>query len=80
MQTQNITLSIPKDILVSIKVIAAKQGMSISRFMTRILEEIVSREEGYEAARRRHLITLDNKLNLGTNGALSWTREELHER
>lgn len=80
MQTQNITLSIPKDILVSIKVIAAKQGMPISCFMTRILEELASREEGYEAARRRHLITLENKLNLGTNGTLSWTREELHER
>jgi len=80
MQTQNITLSIPKDILVRVKIIAAKQGVSISGFMTRILEEVVSRDEGYEAARRRHLATLEHKSNLGTKGVSSWTREELHDR
>ena len=80
MRTQNITLSIPKDILLKIKVIAAKREMSISGFLTRILEEIVSREEGYQAAQRRHLATLEEGTHLGTNGALSWTREELHER
>lgn len=80
MSTQNITLSIPKDILFKVKIIAAKQGISISGLMTRVLEEIVSREEGYQAARRRHLETLESEINLGTNGDLSWTREDLHER
>lgn len=80
MRTQNITLSIPKDILLKVKIIAAKQEMSISGFLTRILEEIVSREEGYQAAQRRHLTTLEEGTHLGTNGVLSWTREELHER
>jgi hypothetical protein len=80
MSTQNITLSIRKDILLKVKIIAAKQDTSISGLLTRVLEEIVSKEEGYQAAHRRHLEILDSDLDLGTNGDLPWTREELHER
>jgi hypothetical protein len=80
MSTQNIILSIPKEILVKVKLIAAKQGTSISGLMTRVLKELVAREEGYQAAQRRHLDTLEREMNLGTNAVLSWTREELHER
>ena len=80
MSTQNITLSIPKDILTKVKIIAAQQGTSISGFMTHVLEEIVSREEGYQASRRRHLEMLESEITLGTHGASSWTRDQLHER
>jgi hypothetical protein len=80
MNTQNITLAIPKDILLKVKVIAAKQGTSISGFLTRILEEVIAREEGYQAARWRHLTLLENQLTFGTEGAVSWTRTDLHER
>lgn len=80
MDTQNITLAIPKDVLFKVKVIAAKQGTSISGFMTRVLEEIVAREEGYEAARRNHLALLEEGVRLDTNGTISWTRADLHER
>ncbi len=80
MNTQNITLSIPKETLRKVKIIAVKQGTSISSLMTHVLEEIVSREEGYQAARRRHLGTLNSETNLGTQGRLLWSREQLHER
>jgi hypothetical protein len=81
MNTQNVTLSIPRDILLKIKVIAAQQGTSISGLLTRALEEIVVREEGYQTARRRHLALMEeNNLSLGTNGTISWTRTDLHER
>ena len=80
MNTQNITLAIPKDILLKVKVIAAKQGTSISGFLTRILEETVAREEGYQAARRRHLALLEDEVRLGTGRVISWTRADLHER
>lgn len=80
MSTQNITLAISKDILLKIKVIAAKRGTSISGFLTQTLEELVAREEGYQTAQRRHLATLNSGLSLGTNGTVSWTRAELHER
>lgn len=80
METQNITLAIPKHVLRKIKIIAAKQDTSVSGLMTRALEEIVVREEGFAAARRRHLQLLESGLELGTNGLASWRREELHER
>ena len=67
MSAQNITLSIPKELLFKVKIIAAKQGTSISGLMTRILEEIASREEGYQAAQRRHLDTLEKEINLDSD-------------
>ncbi len=80
MNTQNITLSIPKDIIRKVKIIAAGKGTSISSYLTQLLEETVAREEGYQAARRRHLTMLDQDLDLGIDGAFTWTRDELHER
>lgn len=80
MDTQNITLAIPKDVLLKVKIIAAQQGTSISGLLTRTLEEIVTREEGYQAARRQHLALLEDQVALGTEGAVSWTRANLHER
>jgi hypothetical protein len=80
MSFQNITLSIPKDILLKVKVIAARKGTSISGLVSHVLEEIVTREEGYQAARRRHLALLEDEIDLGTNGNLGWTRDDLYER
>jgi hypothetical protein len=80
MEKQNITLALPKDILRKVKIIAIHEGTSVSGLLTRILKELVSREEGYKTALRNHLTTLEGGINLGTEGAAQWTREELHER
>lgn len=79
MKTHNITLSLPKDILQKVKLIAVKRHTSVSRLLTRLLEEMVAREEGYERARKRHVGRLDEN-NLGTRGRPIWRREDLHER
>lgn len=76
MDTQNITLAIPKDVLRKIKLIAVKQGTSVPGLMTRMMEEIIARDEGYQAAHRRHIAFLENSPNLGTNGVLGWNRED----
>lgn len=80
MDAQNITLSVPKDVLRKIKIMAARQGTSVSGLMTRLMEDLVSREEGYLAARRRHRDLLEAGQNLGTGGVVTWTRDDLHER
>lgn len=80
METQNITLALRKEILRKAKAIAAKEGTSLSGLLANALEELVAREEGYSAARRRHLRALDAAHNLGTKGKRTWTRDELHER
>lgn len=80
MDKQNITLALPKDILRKVKIIAVHEGTSVSGLLTRILKELVSREEGYQTAQRSHLSTLEGGIDLGTEGTARWTREELHEQ
>jgi hypothetical protein len=78
--TQNVTLSVPKDILRKAKLLAVRQNTSLSGLLTQTLEELVARDEGYEEAKQRHLEMLEKGFNLGTQGKITWTREELHER
>ncbi|MDA8097039.1 MAG: CopG family transcriptional regulator [Clostridia bacterium] len=80
MEYQNITLSLPKEILRGVKHLAIEEQTSVSGLLTRVLEELVRREDAFERARQRHLALLDKGLNLGTNGRVSWRREDLYER
>jgi hypothetical protein len=78
--TQNVTLAIPKDILRKAKILAVQKNTSLSGLLTQTLVEIVSREEGYEQARQRNLAMLKSGFDLGTQGNITWKREDLHER
>ena len=80
METQNVTLAVPKDILRKAKLLAVRRNISLSRLLTEALEELVEGEEEYESARRRHLAILEQGLDLGTGGRATWRREDLHER
>ena len=77
---QNLTLALPVDTVRRLKVLAAERGTSISRMLTERLDEILNREDDYERARRRILADLDRGWDLGTNGRITWSRDELHER
>lgn len=80
METQNVTLAIPKDILREVKVIATRRGTSISGLLVQTLKDLVRQQDAYEAAMRRHLAILEHGFDLGTGGNITWSREELHER
>lgn len=80
METQNVTLAIPKDILRKAKIIAVQKNTSLSGLLTGALTDLVSHQEAYEQARQRNLEMLRHGFNLGTQGKINWTREELHER
>lgn len=80
METQNVTLSLRKDILLKVKLMAAHQQTSISGLLTQVLESLVEHEEAYVQARRRHLDWLNQGADLGTGGEVSTERDELHER
>jgi len=80
METQNVTLSLPKEILRKAKVLAVQKRVSLSRLLTNALEEIVADEDWYEVAKKRSLAMLKKGFALGTNGKITWTRDELHER
>jgi hypothetical protein len=80
METQNITLAVPKKVLTKFKEIAFRRQKSISKLMTEMMEEAVLNEEGYRVARDRHLRRLDAGTDLKTNGNIAWKRDELHDR
>lgn len=80
MEKQNITLSVRKDILQKVKILAARQGTSISALISDQLEKLTAQEEGYDQANRSHNHILQQELNLGTQGSIDWSRDELHDR
>ena len=80
METQNITLSIPKDVLRKAKMIAIQRGTSLSGLLTNALVDLVEREEAYQIARKCHAAILRDGFDLGTNGKATWSREDLHAR
>jgi hypothetical protein len=80
MEKQNVTLSLPKDVLRKAKILAIEQETSLSALLTRVLTEIVAQHEAYDVARSAQVKLLKEGLDLGTQGAATWDRESLHER
>jgi len=77
---QNITLSLPEEDLREARVLAARRGTSVSQLLARMLRETVERETGYDSAREHSLTQLHDGLDLGTEGRITWSRDDLHER
>ena len=80
MKRHNITLSLPKSVLLKVKLLALKRQISVSALLTQTLERLVEHENAYARARLRHLEWLDRGADLGTAGQVSVGRDELHER
>lgn len=80
MEKQNITLSLPKDLLLKAKLLAVKRQTSVSGLLTRTLETLIQQEEVYSHARQRHLQWLKDATDLGTGGQIEIRRDDLHER
>jgi hypothetical protein len=80
MEMQNITLSLPKDVLHKVELLAAQQGKSVSQLLASELERLFAQDEDYARAMQRHLQLLRAGLDLGTYGQIHTTRDELHER
>jgi hypothetical protein len=78
--SQNVTLSIPKNILRKAKILAIQKNTSLSGLLTQTLVDLVEHQEAYEQARQRNLALLEHGLDLGTQGKITWKREALHER
>jgi len=74
----NVTLKIDSDLLREARILAARDGTSVSAMLAARLEQVVHERKGYQQARRRALARLRK------SAGLRWTpprsREELHER
>lgn len=74
----NVTLSVDSELLQDAKILAARQGTSVSRLMADQLEDMVRRDREYDRAQRRALARLESGFDLGWTPPAS--RDELHER
>ena len=74
----NITLKLDAKLVREAKVVAAQRGTSVSRLLTRQLEEVIRKDKAYESAKRRALTRLQKGFNLRWTPPT--TRHELHER
>ena len=74
----NLTLRIDADLVRRCRILAAREGTSISAMLAAQLERITSDAQAYEAAKRRSLA------RMRTATPLRWqrpgSRDELHER
>jgi hypothetical protein len=80
LEYQNITLSIPKDVLKKVKHIAIEKNTSVSGLLSQILVDIVNQETGYQRAKERQLEVMESGLEFGLFGKTEWSREDLYER
>ena len=74
---QNLTVSLDKQLVQKLRVIAAERSTSISGLLSDELRRLVERAEQYDNAKRRALKSLETGLHLGGKPA---TRDELHDR
>jgi predicted transcriptional regulator len=79
-ETQNVTLALPKKLLRRVKHLAVERDTSLSGLLRQFLEDMTQQDDAYERARRRWLEAIEHPRNLGTGGTIPWTREALHER
>ena len=79
-ENQNVTLSVPRELLRRVKRLAADRDTSVSALMTEALARLTDEHRRYSAARKRALAAMKSAKSLGTRGRRIWTRDELHER
>ncbi len=80
MEKQNITLSLPREILKKGKMLAAQKGVSLNELVRELLEMTAENEEGYRISANRQIRRMKGGIPLGTKGKISWRRDELHQR
>ena len=80
MEKQNITLSLPREILKKGKMLAAKKGISLNELVRELLQMTAENEEGYRISADRQIRRMKGGFPLGTKGKISWQRDELHQR
>jgi predicted transcriptional regulator len=74
---QNITLSLDRELLRELRLLAAKRSTSVSRMLSEELHQMVARSQKFERSRNHALTVLATGFHLGGQPA---QREDLHER
>jgi hypothetical protein len=77
---QNITLSLPKNLIRKAKHIAFQEEKSFNELVRQCLEQRLSKTTNYAKARDRQIELLESGLDFGTEGRIKVGRDEIHER
>lgn len=80
MECQNITLSIPRDILKRVKHLAVERNTSVSGLLSGYLREMVTRDDAYHKAKASQMEMMAQGFYLTDQNKLPWTKEDLHDR
>jgi hypothetical protein len=80
LEKQNVTLSIPKNILRKAKHMAIDRQTSLSRLLAKTLADLVEKEDVYNKAKDRQVKAMQKGYNMGLKGKISWKRDDLHAR
>ncbi|MGD0599807.1 MAG: hypothetical protein ABR988_08295 [Terriglobales bacterium] len=78
MSKQNVTISLTRQTLQKVKVLAARRATSISGLLAKQVEILVGEEEAYARAQRQAMTLLDQGFHMG--GVIRASRDQWHER
>jgi hypothetical protein len=79
-EKQNITLSLPREILKKGKVLAARKGISLNELVRELLQANTEDDGEYQASAERQIKRMKEGIQLGTKGKIAWKRDQLHQR
>jgi len=80
MTTQNVTLTLSKELLKEARLLAVERGTSLSGLLTEYLGRALREDARYEQAQRPIRQRLRRGFDLGTTGSMLPSRADLHER
>jgi len=80
MAKQKVIVSLPIDLLHEVRNMASDEGVSLSSFITLLLQREVESRRQYQLARDRQRSLMRKGRSLDMQGRVTWKREELHER
>ena len=75
MAKTNLTVQLDADVIRRARILAARQGTSVSALVARELDAVVAREARYEDARQR---AIELMATAGTRGGRTWSRADLY--
>ena len=75
---KNVTVTLPEDVAAWLRVRAAENGRSVSRWLAELLEGMRRGEDAYDLAMERYLARKPRKLDWADGRKP--TRDELHDR
>ena len=77
---KNITITLPEEVALWLRVRAAQNDRSVSRWIAELLEGMQRREDDYDVAMERFLARARKHRELEWVDGRKPTREELHDR